>query len=131
MMMLVTGAKGFVGSAHCARLLSDGAALRGVVRSLGSQPEGFETIAMGSISLETDWTVALRRVDQVVHLASCIHIMNDKSANPSAEFRRVNVEGTAKLARQVAVAGCRVCGGANCDGSDYRSSDFIRRRTLL
>jgi nucleoside-diphosphate-sugar epimerase len=33
--------------------------------------------------------------------------MNDKSSDPLAEFRRVNVEGTANLARQAAAAGVR------------------------
>jgi nucleoside-diphosphate-sugar epimerase len=34
--------------------------------------------------------------------------MNDKSPDPLAEFRRVNVAGTAALARQAAVAGVRL-----------------------
>lgn len=107
MTTLVTGANGFVGSALCARLSRDGAALRRAVRSLNSQPEGVEAIAMGSLSSETDWTVALRSVDQVVHLAARVHVMNDKSGDPLAEFRRVNVDGTANLARQSAAAGVR------------------------
>lgn len=62
---------------------------------------------MGSLSSETDWTVALRSVDHIVHLAARVHVMNDKSPDPLAEFRRVNVEGTANLARQGAAAGVR------------------------
>lgn len=107
MITLVTGANGFVGSALCARLLRDGTAVRGAVRSLRSTPDGVEAIAIGSLSSETDWTVALRSVDQVVHLAARVHVMNDKSTDPLAEFRRVNVEGTANLARQAAAAGVR------------------------
>jgi len=107
MTTLVTGSNGFVGSALCARLSSEGAALRGAVRSLNSQPEGVEAIAMGGLSSETDWTVALRSVDQVVHLAARVHVMNDKSSDQLAEFRRVNVDGTANLARQAAAAGVR------------------------
>ena len=42
-----------------------------------------------------------------MHLAARVHVMNDKSSDPLAEFRRVNVEGTAALARQAAVAGVR------------------------
>lgn len=107
MTTLVTGANGFVGSALCARLLRDGTAARGAVRSPLSQPDDVEVIAIGSLSPETDWTAALRNVDQVVHLAARVHIMNDKSSDPLAEFRRVNVEGTANLARQAAEAGVR------------------------
>ncbi len=107
MTTLVTGANGFVGTALCTRLSRDGAALRAAVRSLSSQPDGVEAIAMGSLSSESDWTVALSSVEQVVHLAAHVHVMNDKSADPLAEFRRVNVEGTANLARQAAAAGVR------------------------
>ena len=81
--------------------------VRGAVRSLNSKPDGAEAFAIGSLSSYTDWTVALKDVEQVVHLAARVHVMNDKSSDPLAEFRRVNVEGTAALARQAAVAGVR------------------------
>lgn len=104
---LVTGAYGFVGSALCARLSRDGVSVRGTVRSVISQPDDAETIAIGSISSVTDWTEALKNVEQVVHLAARVHVMHDKSPDSLAEFRRVNVEGTAALARQAAAAGVR------------------------
>jgi nucleoside-diphosphate-sugar epimerase len=107
MTTLVTGANGFVGSALCARLRRDGVHVRGAVRSLSSQPEGAEAVATGSLSSETDWTAALKNVDQIVHLAARVHIMNDKSTDPLADFRRVNIEGTAKLVSQAAAAGVR------------------------
>ena len=107
MTTLVTGANGFVGSALCARLRRDGVSARGAVRALSSPPDGAETVVIGSLSSETDWTAALRNVDQIVHLAARVHVMNDKSSDPLAEFRRVNVEGTVALARQAAVAGVR------------------------
>ncbi|MCG9101342.1 SDR family oxidoreductase [Laribacter hongkongensis] len=107
MTTLVTGANGFVGSALCARLRRDGFSVRGAVRSLNSKPSGVEALAIGSLSSETDWTTALKNVDQVVHLAARVHVMNDKSPDPLVEFRRVNVEGTAALARQAAGAGVR------------------------
>lgn len=74
---------------------------------LSSPPDGAETVVIGSLSSETDWTAALRNVDQIVHLAARVHVMNDKCSDPLAEFRRVNVEGTVALARQAAVAGVR------------------------
>lgn len=107
MTTLVTGANGFVGSELCARLLRDGTAVRGAVRSLSSSPDGVEAIAMGSLSPEIDWTDALANVSQVVHLAARVYVMNDKSTDPLVEFRQVNVEGTANLARQAAAAGVR------------------------
>jgi nucleoside-diphosphate-sugar epimerase len=107
MTTLVTGANGFVGAALCARLLRDGTAVRGSVRTLRSVTCGVETIATGSLSSKTDWTEALRNVSQVVHLAARVHIMNDKSMDPLTEFRRVNVESAANFARQAAAAGIR------------------------
>jgi nucleoside-diphosphate-sugar epimerase len=107
MTTLVTGANGFVGSALCERLRSDGVSVRGAVRSLNSQPDGAEVAAIGSLSSETDWTAALRNVDQIVHLAARVHVMNDKRPGPLADFRRVNVDGTVTLARQAAAAGVR------------------------
>ena len=107
MTVLVTGSYGFVGSALCARLRRDGVSVRGATRSVSSQPDDAEAVAIGSLSSDTDWTVALKNVEQVVHLAARVHVMNDKSPDPLAEFRRVNVEGTAALARQAAIAGVR------------------------
>lgn len=60
---------------------------------------------MGDLSSKNDWTFALRDVGQVVHLAARVHVMNDESTDPLAEFRGVNVEGTVNLARQAAAAG--------------------------
>lgn len=109
MRCLITGGNGFVGRALISHVLARGCEVR---ISLRRQPRadqivGLETVEIDSLSSKTDWTVALRDVDQVVHLAARVHIMNDKSADPLAEFRRVNFEGTANLARQAAVAGVR------------------------
>jgi nucleoside-diphosphate-sugar epimerase len=46
-------------------------------------------------------------VEQVVHLAARVHVMNDKCLDPLNDFRRVNVDGTANLARQAASARVR------------------------
>lgn len=107
MTTLVTGANGFVGSALCERLRKDAVSVRGVVRTLESLPDGAEDIAIGGLSSETNWTSALRSVRQVVHLAARVHVTNERSFDPMAEFRRVNVHGTANLARQAAAAGVR------------------------
>ncbi len=77
------------------------------MRALSSKLDGAEVFAISSLSSDTDWTEALKNVEQVVHLAARVHVMNDKCSDPLAEFRRVNVEGTVALARQGAVAGVR------------------------
>ena len=104
---LVTGANGFVGSALCARLRRNGVSVRGAVRAQNSRPDGAEVFAIGSLSSDTDWTAALKNVDQVVHLAARVHVMKDRSSDSLTEFRRVNVEGTSALARQAAAEGVK------------------------
>ncbi len=107
MAVLITGANGFVGSALSERLEKDRISVRCVVRALNSGQDVTNEIPIGSLSPETDWTAALRNVDQVVHLAARVHVMSEKSSDPLAEFRRVNVEGTGNLARQAAAVGVR------------------------
>lgn len=105
MTILITGADGFVGSALRDSLRNEALPVRGVVRRLKSRPDSDLTVAIGDISVETDWSSALRDVTQVVHLAARVHMMNDSSLEALAEFHRINVEGTATLARQAAAAG--------------------------
>lgn len=103
-LVAVTGANGFVGQAVCAELVARGVTVRRLVRVIGAS---LDVVAVGEISRETDWEAALTGVDAVVHLAARVHMITDSSADPLAEFRRVNVDGTLNLARQAAAAGIR------------------------
>lgn len=105
--LLVTGANGFVGQALCAKALRCGLHVKGAVRSSSELPAGAEPVIIGAINGETEWTDALRGVDIVVHLAARVHVMKDTAADPLAEFIKVNLHGTANLARQAARAGVR------------------------
>lgn len=108
--ILVTGANGFVGHAVCECVLNLGMKVRGSYRSTSSQsrvPEGVEKIHISSVDGTTDWSSALLGVNVIVHTAARVHVMRDTSADPLAEFRRVNVAGTLSLARQAADAGVR------------------------
>lgn len=109
--ILVTGATGFVGSALCERLLADGNVVRAAVRtgdSVAYLPSGVDAVPVGSIGADTDWSKALTPdIDSVVHLAARVHVMADNAVDPLAEFRKVNVEGTERLARMAAKAGVR------------------------
>ena len=48
---------------------------------------------------------ALQGVDAVIHLAARVHVMRDVAADPLAQYRRVNTEGTLMLARAAAQRG--------------------------
>ncbi len=106
-MVLVTGATGFVGKALFASLVET-RVVNGVVRRPYENTvfDGANLVT-GNLSAGFDWSDALRGVSVVAHCAARVHVMNEESANPLAEFRRVNVEGTLTLARQAAEAGVR------------------------
>lgn len=108
MMIMVTGATGFVGGALVRRLAGDHS-FKGVVAAIRlnaeSLPEGVQSIQMGDLLPNTDWGPALRGVGAVVHCAARVHVMRDDSTDPLKVYREVNVSGTLNLARQAACAG--------------------------
>ena len=59
------------------------------------------------LDADTDWSTALANQQVVIHTAARAHIMKDEVADPLAEYRRVNVDGTLNLARQAAGAGVK------------------------
>ena len=107
MRLLITGANGFVGKPLCAELRRQGNAVRAAVRSISAAPVCEGAIEVGNIDGDTDWTNALHGVELVFHLAARVHVMKDTSADPLAEFLKVNLHGTANLARQAARSGVK------------------------
>jgi len=105
--ILLTGSTGFVGSALLAELktLPDFRVVS-AVRSAASSAS-YDVVAVGSIDGTTDYSSALNSVDMVVHAAARAHIIRDEVADPLAEYRKVNVEGTLNLARQAVAAGVK------------------------
>ncbi len=106
--LLVSGADGFVGKPLCAELSRQGQAVRAAVRSTraGDLAAGnIETVAIGEINGNTDWTRALLGIKVVVHLAARVHVMKNNTADSLDELRKVNVDGAWNLARQASDAG--------------------------
>lgn len=105
--ILLTGSTGFVGSAllvHLKKLpeFRVVAAVRSAV-----SPASDDVVVVGNIDGTTDYSSALSGVNVVVHAAALAHIMRDEAADPLAEFRKVNVEGTLNLAKQAVAAGVK------------------------
>ena len=86
----------------------------------------------GDLEPSADWAVALKGVSVVVHLSARVHVLVDTCADPLAEFRRINVQGTLNLALQAAAAGVRrfvfvssikVNGEATQPGQPFKADD--------
>lgn len=105
--VLLTGATGFVGSKIAFELNKSQesklvVALRKEEATLSSQ-----SFVVGNIDGETNYSTAIAGVNVVIHAAARAHIMRDEVADPLAEYRRVNVDGTMNLARQALAAGVK------------------------
>ncbi len=110
MKVLISGASGFIGRRLCAELFRQGQSVRAAVRCLPRSEdlpiiETDETVSIGEINGDTDWTDALHGINVVVHLAARVHVMKANAADSLDELRKVNVDGAWNLARQACAAG--------------------------
>ena len=105
--VLLTGATGFVGRKLLTRLLDEKHAVAAAVRksTVELDKRAIQVVVPG-LTAQTEWT-SLAGQDVVIHSAARVHVMDEQSADPLAEFRKVNVEGSLRLARQAADAGVK------------------------
>ena len=108
MNILITGANGFVGQSLVNNLLSNKKykVIAGV-RKFPLKQLNCEYRIINNLEDKTISTNVFEDIDVVIHTAARVHVMDDKSADPLTEFRKVNVEGTLNLARQAADAGVK------------------------
>ncbi len=108
--VFLTGSSGFIGQLLSTRLLQQfHTQVWAAVRALphAALPAGITPVVVGDLAqTEMPWP-GLEGTSVVVHLAARAHVMHEKLADPLAEYRRVNVQGTAHLARQAARAGVK------------------------
>lgn len=107
MKILLTGASGFVGRSLCDRLLAENHRIIAPVRSHDLLPynHNLRPEKISGLQDSLDWKLMLKDVEVIIHLASRVHVMNDTSIDPLAEFRKINVGATLNLARQAVELG--------------------------
>jgi UDP-glucose 4-epimerase len=132
LVVLLTGANGFVGRNLAPVLEANGMVVRRAARRPSPQPK---TIVIDAIGPRTDWSEALFEVDAVVHLAARVHHPREEHA--SEIYRTINTDGTLHLARCAAKAGVGqfiylstiLVNGASTDGrSPFREEDPVTPR---
>ena len=109
MRVLVTGGSGFIGRTLCPALLAAGHEVCVSSRNprAAEATVGVEVRSVSDPGPDTDWGAALDGVEAVVHLAARVHVRDERSADPLSEYRRVNTDGTRRLAEAAAAAGVR------------------------
>ncbi len=109
MKILITGATGFVGGALLRKLAADKSyRLVAAVRRPAPELSPLATcVQVGNIDEATHWAESLSGVEVVIHAAARVHVMRERSADPLAEFRRINTQGTLALAQQASNAGVK------------------------
>lgn len=129
--IFVTGGTGFVGRRLVHQLLDDDNTVTVAVRR-GSAQESHPVFLFAGLSADQDWAAGVAGHDVVIHSAARVHVMDDQSADPLAEFRTVNVNGTLNLARQAAAVGVtrfifissiKVNGEGTAQGKPYTAFD--------
>lgn len=115
MTTLVTGATGFVGQALVSSFLIKNKTVKALVRSSSSPLPGDVQPIIGDLTglvglvsgqkLHNELLSALKGVDVVIHSAARAHVMQEQSADPLEEYRKMNRDATLALARLAVEAG--------------------------
>src|ERR1700686_911534 len=105
MLVLVTGATGFVGQVLCGALAQAGYVVRAAVRRDVELPAGAsEKVIVGDIGPGTAWREALSGVGSVVHLAARAHMLHAHQSELSL-YAEINAHATRSLASASVLAG--------------------------
>jgi nucleoside-diphosphate-sugar epimerase len=102
----VTGADGFIGRAVCVELEGRCHRVRRITRTADAAHDAGSRFVPDVASAEGLETV-LAGCDAIVHLAARAHVLKESEPDPEAEFERVNVGGTVRLAEAAVRAGLK------------------------
>lgn len=103
-LIALTGATGFVGRHLVKDLKRRGFRVRALLRHPDALFPDIENAVIGDIASPRNLAEALRQVDYIVHSAGIAHAM---SGRPEDDYRTINTQATAELARAGAKAGVR------------------------
>lgn len=106
MKILVTGGTGFVGQRVVKDLLAQGHAVRLWTRRPVDVP-GAETCHVSDLDNMAAMSDAVAGMDAICHLAGRAHVIGATPADHEAQFEKVNVEWTSKLAEASFLAGAK------------------------
>jgi nucleoside-diphosphate-sugar epimerase len=104
MRIAITGADGFVGRHTVTAARAAGHDVRPLVRRLDAASDSAAR-EVGDVGPDTDWATALAGCEAVVHLAAAVHESGPDTPQRRMRMRSVNVDGTARLARDAARSG--------------------------
>ena len=107
MRVCLTGSNGFLGRRVSQVLSSDSTIDLIATARVPLSVENATAVEIAEIDVQTDWSTALHNQQVVIHTAARAHVMKDSVADPLAEYRKVNLDGTLNLARQSAAAGVK------------------------
>lgn len=103
--ILVTGATGFIGRAFCELLREHHIPFRTVIRNKAVPATA--VFPVRTIDGMTDWDGAFEGIECVVHLAARTPHDAEPAKDLLTEYRKINVEGTRRLAQDAAKAGVK------------------------
>lgn len=111
MRVLITGARGFVGTALLAAWQGREVQLIAHTTNSNCLPgtangSGVKWVCIQPHEQE-HWHQVLTEVDVVIHLAARVHVMSDRAADSQEKYRETNVARTEALAAMAAQAGVR------------------------
>ena len=106
MRIAVLGASGFIGRGLVAHLRDRGLAVRAISRAPLAPIEDVEAVQVEDYD-RRHLEAHLAGMDGCVILAGRAHILRDRSSNPTADFRRANVESAISIAEAAGAAGVR------------------------
>ncbi|RLU05662.1 NAD-dependent dehydratase [Pseudomonas prosekii] len=131
--ILITGATGFVGTALTKKIVAGSGKIIALTRTQETNlPAQVQVSVLHPDGLLAS-NIPFEGVQAVIHCAARVHVMNELSSDPLAEFRSVNVKFTLDLARLAAASGVKrfvfissvkVNGEGTAHGKPYRADDI-------